>query len=527
MPRRMFVPRDRPLEGRHLAYRHTVEGVYEFEAYDGPDDLGTRLDAYNSGTSELQAIVRDAVAHDRELRIQGREWSLSRVGLCRDRVINPTMLRLLRFFVGRASAESPYDNEDLRLCFLECGESISTVNHFLRHWGRSLRTSGSNDGQTLIGAVSTNTHGSAFSFGATPDFVVALHIVTGPRSSVFLQRASAPAVKPRFAEHFNATHVADDDLFNAALVSFGAMGIIRGFMIDTRPLFIVHAARFQHPFDDALKTATTTLDLSGLDLTRANLPDHVDTDRPHHFQVYFNPNEGAPPDEATVLMLFEDDWESWEDTYAAPERDGRDPVPGAAGLDLVASLLGHLPRSITSAFVDTLNAQMRIRLRPFVQTALLGDLFGGEAVRGKLQVSGTGMPIDHVLEAWDIAFHEYKQLDGILPVLISSRFVKGSEALLAFTKFDPTATLELDTIYTSKSGKYLTNVRRAIAQAGIPHTFHWGKLEHRMSARHLRDTYADRLDRWLAAREALLPTPSVRRIFENDFMRAYGLSSES
>lgn len=81
--------------------------------------------------------------------------------------------------------------------------------------------------------------------------------------------------------------IRDDTLFDAALVSFGSFGVIHGLMIEAREPFLLHAYRSFRPLDDALRTAISTLDFSGLDLHGQAEP------ALYHFQVTVNPNTGS------------------------------------------------------------------------------------------------------------------------------------------------------------------------------------------------------------------------------------------
>ena len=75
-------------------------------------------------------------------------------------------------------------------------------------------------------------------------------------------------------------------------------------MIETRELFPLNAVRFRHPYDATLKAA-----IAACDPTRVALPaeaNAVPRDKPYHFEIFFNPNEGTPPDEAIVLIMYED-----------------------------------------------------------------------------------------------------------------------------------------------------------------------------------------------------------------------------
>lgn len=524
MRRRYFVPSEEFEVGRHRSYKHKVEGKYTFKKYQGSSSGSAKLEAYKGLTKELQAIIGECIESNKEVRIQGSSWSLSKIGLAADRLIRSKMLRLLRFSLPKSMISSQYGGDHAKLRFFECGESIKVVNQVLFQDRLSLKASGSNNGQTLGGALSTGTHGGAFNFGAVQEFVVGLHIVVGPSKHVYLQRQSAPVIRKKFADALGATFIEDDELFNAALVSFGSFGIIQGILIETRDLFILHSTRFFHSFNSGLKTAMSSLDFSGIDFSRSELPASVPRGRPYHLQVYFNPNENIPPKRAALLVMFEDEWDKWSDTYTRPEWDAGDAGPAAAALEIIAAIYENIPSPLSKLVLPLLNSQISDQLHPYYRMGTIRDLFGGEKVEGKLLVSGAAVPMSCILEALDIAFKAYKEFDTILPVIISTRFVKGTQALLGFTKFEQNCTLEIDTISTAKALKYLNVVRNRLEQAGIPFTLHWGKLESYLTPKRLRNMYGDALDRWISSRKTLLENEDVQKIFTNDFMTRLGLA---
>ncbi len=520
MPRRHFVLTDVPAQDRHQSYKEPIEGRYHFDRYNGPLTSLAKLDAYRAMTKELMAIVEEAVDQGKELRVHGSEWSLSKVGLAEHRLINPKMLSRIVFSLPKAQVSTRYAGDHKKLRFFEAGVSISAVNQYLFNADLSMKASGSNDGQTLVGALSTGTHGSAFDFGGIPEFVVGLHIVTGPNKHVYLQRESTRVMRKSFADSFSAEFVQNDDAFNAALVSFGSFGIIQGVMIEARELFVLHGTRFRHPFNAGLKKAATKLDFSGIDLSKSTLPASAPTSKPYHFQLYFNPNEGTPPSHATVFMMFEG---KFPDRYRPPVWDQGAPGPGASGLELIGSVFDAIPSPLHRAVVPDLNRAIQNRLHDHYDVATLGDFFRGEKSRGRLQVTGTALPMEHCLDALDIAFTTYRDMNILLPVIISSRFVKGSKALLGFTKFPKSCTLELDTIRTKKSEAYLKKVRQNLHAAGIPFTVHWGKMESWLTPARVRAIYADALTKWKASRDELMQDDASKAVFTNDFMRRLGL----
>ena len=510
MPKRsFFVPLD-SWESRHQSYTQTIEGQHSFQVYHPRDNPTARLKAYNQVTKEFQSMIGRAVQNGKSLRAMGSSWSLSKVGVADHELINTKALRI-GFTLPASQISSSYVGDRATLRFLECGFSIAEINSILFRDGLSLKASGSNNGQTLVGAVSTGTHGSAFKFGATQDFVVGIHLITGPSKHVYLQRASYPVVKPNFAASLGAELKNDDTLFNAALVSFGSFGIIHGMMIEARELFLLHVHRSFRKFNQALRSAISTLKFSGLTLPKP-------ASKLYHFQVTFNPNEGTPPEEAAVKVMFEDDY---TDDYEPPVWDDAKAGPGAAGLELIGALVGAIPSPLVKPL---LNTQVRGHLEPYKVTGTVKELFGGEKTQGPAFASGIGLPLSRSLDALSVAFDTYANFGTVLPMTFTMRFVKGTKALLGFTKFDPTCVLEIDAINTPKTHEYANAVWTKLEQAGIPFTMHWGKLNSFLTKTRVESMYGENAQKWIESREALL-SPEARQVFTNDFLKSVGLAS--
>jgi hypothetical protein len=104
------------------------------------------------------------------------------------------------------------------------------------------------------------------------------------------------------------------------------------------------------------------------------------------------------------------------------------------------------------------------------------------------------------------------------------RFVKGTQALLGFTKFDPTCVLEIDGINTEKTQEFANAVWTNLEQAGIPFTMHWGKFNASLTPARVRNVYGENVQKWIDSRETLL-SPEVRSVFANDFLRSVELAT--
>ena len=510
--RSYFVPKD-SWEGEHQSFRKAIEGVHSFKLLDAASNPAARLGAYNQATDELQNIIGKAAKDGKTLRAFGSSWSLSEVAVAPHRLINTKALRV-GFTLPASKVSARYAGDRSKLRFLECGASIASINRYLFQNRLSLKASGSNNGQTLAGAISTGTHGSAFKFGSCQDFVVGIHLITGPGKHVYLERKSYPVVKPGFAAKLGADLIQDDVLFNAALVSFGSFGIIHGMMIEARELFLLHAHRFFHPYNAALKSAVSGLDFSGLSLPRAvaNL---------YHFDVIFNPNQGTPPTEAIVTVMFEGDW---TDSYQPPDWDNGAGGPGVGALEIIGELIGSIPNPLNAAVKPLLNTQIKDQFEPYQKIGIIRDLFRGEKVRAKNLSCGMGIDMANISDALSVAFKTYANFGPVLPLLISVRYVKGTAALLGFTRFDATCVLEIDAISTQDTRKFLNTLWKNLDQVGILFTLHWGKLNSHLTKSRVRNMYGDAVDQWKASRVELMEEADIGKVFTNEFTKKVGLT---
>lgn len=514
VPKRSFFAPMESWTGRHQTYKQKIEGQHSFQVYHPPNNPSARLQAYNAATKELQDLIGQAVQEQKTLRAYGSSWSLSKVAVSEHRLVSTKALRI-RFTLPASQVSANYAGERTKLRFLEGGYSIAEINRVLFQEGLSLKASGSNNGQTLPGVVSTGTHGSAFKFGATQDFVVGIHLITGPSKHVYLERASYPVTRPSFAAMLGAELIRDDTLFDAALVSFGSFGIIHGLMIEARELFLLDAYRSYRKFNPALRKAISKLDFSGLSLPKP-------ASKLYHFQVTFNPNDAVPPKRAAALLMFE---RPWTQAYEPPDWDDGAAGPGASGLEVMGGLLDLIPGSLGALIKPLLNTQVDDALAPYEVTGAIKDLFRGEKTTGKVFASGVGVPLDKALDVLSIAMDTYKNFGTVLPMLITLRFVKGTKALLGFTKFEPTCVLEIDGLFTPKSQQYVNQIWAKLEQAGIPFTMHWGKINSFMTTARVKNMYGANVDKWIDSRETLLESPEVRNVFTNNFIKSIGLAS--
>ncbi|KAK5103828.1 D-arabinono-1,4-lactone oxidase [Lithohypha guttulata] len=116
----------------------------------------------------------------------------------------------------------------------EAGISLHNLNQQLAAKGLTLPNLGSIDVQSLAGSISTGTHGSSLSHGLLSQSVTSM--------TILLSNAQLVTCSPE----------KNVDLFRAALLSLGALGIIVEMTYQTVPDFNIHWSQRLVPLDDIL-----------------------------------------------------------------------------------------------------------------------------------------------------------------------------------------------------------------------------------------------------------------------------------
>src|SRR5215216_3813797 len=139
-------------------------------------DTGSVLNDYNTTTSTIKQLLAEAVRQGKSVRAFGGGWSFSKVAATDGWMVNTKPLNMA-MNIRETSIDAAYLGDKNQLLLAQCGMSVQELNILLERSGRALKTCGASNGQTIVGAFSTGTHGSAIDLGATPDFIVGMHIV--------------------------------------------------------------------------------------------------------------------------------------------------------------------------------------------------------------------------------------------------------------------------------------------------------------------------------------------------------------
>lgn len=487
---------------RHETFTQPINDLYDL--YN--DATNSPIDEYNATTVLIQELIADAMRDHVRLRALGGGWSWTRIATTNGLMLNTKSLNSI-FFVSPDKVAAQYLGQSGDLVFAQCGNSVQELNTYLKKKGRSLKTSGASNGQTIVGAMSTGTHGSAFDFGAVQDFIVGMHIIVAPNRHVWLERKSYPVASDIFIQLLKAEPIKDDALFNAALVSFGSFGFIHGVMLETEKIYLLECHRQRVPYDDTLVQLMETLDFS----TTTFLPHG--NERPFHFQVLLNPHDLV--NGAYVTTMYKRVYRS---DYTPPAVDTKGMGPGDDAPAFIGTITQMISAS-TKAIVNTLIASAYVPYSNVYGT--LGEIFTNTDTRGKVLSAAIGIPLNQIKKVINI-LSQVQQSHGPFAGVYAFRFVKGSLGTLAFTQFNPTCIVELDGVFSDKTNQFYDEVWRSLEAQGVPHTFHWGKIGD-MTAGKITTMYGLRADEWVSARNQLL-TPAVCEVFTNPALETMGLN---
>lgn len=201
-------------------------------------------------TEDVAAAVRDAAAAGLPVRMRGTGHSFTGAALTDGVLLDPSGLTGLR------SVDSGGG-----LVTVAAGMPLATLNDLLAGRGLALTNMGDIAVQTVAGAIQTGTHGTGRDSGAIAAQVHALELVLAD-GSVRTVAADAP-------------EAADRDLFHAARVGLGALGVVTAVTFRVEPAFLLRAREEPMPLEEVL----TGFD----DLVKDN----------EHFEFYWFPHTGS------------------------------------------------------------------------------------------------------------------------------------------------------------------------------------------------------------------------------------------
>ncbi|GAB5399478.1 MAG: hypothetical protein Aureis2KO_10630 [Aureisphaera sp.] len=478
------------------------------------------FDRYNDAADEMRLQLLKATNQNHGFRSIGARWSMSSIAHQKDR-IHFTANMNLKFGIQPTDlhANSPYKSDNLHV--LQCGNTIKEISFYLERLGKSLKTTGASNGQTIAGCISTGVHGSAIDVGSVQDYVVGLNLITGPNPQdiVYLERHTKPALNNAFIAKLNARVIRNDGLFNAVLVGLGSFGFIHGVVIEAEDHFLLSRHVIKVKKADALALADT-LDFQNTPIKIASETDAQGNPlKPYHYKVYINQysNEDTIPVELMYKKPFDPNY----------KQQFGDPIPFMKEFvyrDLIYLLVKvseKFPRAIPK-FVKALG-QSILPKEDKVIVGKLSEIFWDAGYQGKAFACSFG--IDHTNSSKALkVLTDLTNNEGPVPGIFAMRFIQKSDGLLSFAKFPFTCMVEIDGIIWEGSDKiisleqYEKRMIEVLQQHNIPFTIHWGKnadWEFSGLAQHMFGVDAQK---WMDYRSALL-TPAMAKVFTNGFLK--------
>ena len=224
--------------------------------------------------ADLKALVRTAVAKGRKVRAFGTGHSYSDVALCEDYFVDTSKLQAeLKFPHFRADVDTS------ELVHVQAGMKLRNLNALLDSQGRAMINLGGFTGQSVIGAISTGTHGSGLDIGPFASLVVSLVIVT-EKETLRIEGDNGPTDPHTWNEGGVDRLVQSDKVLNAVTVGLGGFGLIYSLVLKVRKAYLLEERRLLTKWSvvgPALK--------SGAAFTNPK------TGKPHrHLEVLVNPH---------------------------------------------------------------------------------------------------------------------------------------------------------------------------------------------------------------------------------------------
>jgi len=181
---------------------------------------------------EIVDIVRRAEGEHRQVRAVGSGHAFSDIAITDDYLIDTHGLNKV-LVLDKKSLKA--EAKDLTLVEVECGITIADVNAALDGLGLALINMGAHTAQTVVGALSTSTHGSGISLGSAASFVRSMVLVASGGKTYRIEPASGITDPERFKNrHPDVELIQNDDWFNSVVIGLGCMGVVYSVTMEVR-----------------------------------------------------------------------------------------------------------------------------------------------------------------------------------------------------------------------------------------------------------------------------------------------------
>ena len=464
---------------------------------------------------ELQQVVREVSARRGRLKPVATGLSFSDILRTDDTLVEVVGL------LGEPPLGSllPLDEELFRaplpaspLVRVPAGARIRQLNSTLAAAGLGFTNLGGYDGQTLIGAISTSTHGSGLSLAPLSDGVRALDLIATDGVFYRVEPSVGLSDPGKYRRRYGSarTLVQNDRLFRACLVSLGCFGVIYSVVMAVSPAYRLREKRY----------------LSRWSKLKPQLSVTGAPARCRNFELTINPYRRRDGDYDCLVT---------EREVAEPTAT-RQPLPPERRSAESITFLASTQREILRL----------MRREPSFIPGILGTGFGAlvtgarDHVDDSYRVYNVGQ-----LNTADVASGEYffplaggvhvTAVERLLALVASNarqgiyqttpfslRFVAGSSAPLSMVRGEAHASVEIALFSDMpRVGEaQLSYERLCLELGGRPH---WGQAHELTGASGWLSRAYPALDEWLAAYRFF----NAQGVFDNHFTDRLGLSALS
>jgi hypothetical protein len=500
--------------GVHVTHRTTVAELIDVDNVGPQGTLLAGFDMFRNAGENLDEVIRKARDAGKRILPIGSGWALSKINITDGWLVNTKLLNGCYDLTERYFDASYPAPQRRNIVLAQCGMQIAELNAYLELVPRkdadrrAIKAAGIGNGQTVAGSVSGNTHGAQISYGAMPDFVTGLHVATGRGRTLWIERASKPVLNEEFAAQIGAELIRDDDIFNAAVVSFGTFGIIAAVAVETAPIYQLAFPAIGDIRHDDLKAKLRGFgDADPRDL--------------YHYEFIFDPHSrsqmameaGAP------RVPFQPGVPTPKPRWIIRDENGY--APGVNILSVLGLLRFVPPRIITG-----------LQFKQYRRIALLDGVRG---TPGQLYTSSIYYLEGYTESAFAVSVRDAPEVidvcsevakDMRLPSISQVRLVHRSQATLGFTQHEPkTAVFEVGLIDDGRFPEFEQKLDTALRAAGIRYTMHWSKNSG-IDRDKLDYMYGPaKIASWKAARRTVFGNDeALMKMFESDAMVNAGLS---
>lgn len=459
--------------------------------------------------ARIQDVISQGVAVGVRLHACGARWSFSDIPVVKNGWMIETTRLDWTFAVSANDLEQTSRIPPEEVYLVQCGTKISKINERLesRTKRRALRTSGASNGQTIAGALGTGVHGSAIDVGGMESQVVGIQILTSDKN-LWVEPGREPVMTANFAAKLGATLVRDDALFDAALVSLGALGIIHSVMIRSTGRYLLNSSLSHIPKGKLEKA------LNSFDFRDSGIPD--ETRRPYFFQVIFDPHK---MDIGYTTVRYK---ELCPPSYAPDYRLKSASEPGTDLPRLVGTAIDTFSGLRNLIVSKLMSIELRVRADRPDEWRTPGETYSFTSAREGVASSGFAVPLNQVSTALDILKQAFDQQNGA-PVVFTCRYAQKSPAMLGFTRYDPTCVIDIDGVDAKATRKLIELAGDRLEAAGMPFALHWGKMGTNTKKR-VRNAFGGNVDRWNTVRKNLFSSAAEKDAFSSDLLDQLGLN---